>query len=343
ASVRIDIRRIKSIKVGDEVVGNLVRAKVSKNKVGPPLRTCEFEIGFGRGIDQIGSLFDEALSRGLIDRSGNHYRLDGQTLGNGKANAVTALRADPGRCATLDHEIRAAAIGVPITPWVERATPPPAELAVPTGEAPVRPGGDGPVAEEPVREDDEVPAGPPPPDVDPETGEVLDHGGDDGPPTVDWDSWEPPADDAGTTPAKSAKARVGDGPKPIAGLAVPAGPAEPEVALDPPVVALPTDELPEPEPELGGAIVPPDPEPAPEPVTPVDDGAEPAVRSDKAPIRALIIEILRANGGKTYTSTKLAKELGRSSGAVGYALGHLVDSGDVVVAGESPRSFRLAG
>ncbi|MGH9058617.1 MAG: recombinase RecA, partial [Acidimicrobiales bacterium] len=83
ASVRIDIRRIKSIKVGDEVVGNLVRAKVAKNKVGPPLRTCEFEIGFGRGIDQIGSLFDEALSRGLIDRSGNHYRLDGQTLGNG--------------------------------------------------------------------------------------------------------------------------------------------------------------------------------------------------------------------------------------------------------------------
>ncbi|HVL80521.1 MAG TPA: recombinase RecA [Actinomycetota bacterium] len=91
SSVRLDVRRIESLKDGAEVVGNRVRAKVVKNKVAPPFRTCEFDIVFGKGISKEGSLLDVAVEKGVVKKSGAWFTFDGEQLGQGRENAKAFL------------------------------------------------------------------------------------------------------------------------------------------------------------------------------------------------------------------------------------------------------------
>jgi recombination protein RecA len=94
ASVRLDIRRIGPVKVGDEVCGSRTRVKVVKNKLAPPFQTTEFDIRYGTGIDALGDLLDKAAEREVIKKNGAYYAFDGVSLGQGRERAREALIAD---------------------------------------------------------------------------------------------------------------------------------------------------------------------------------------------------------------------------------------------------------
>ena len=106
ASVRLDIRRIGAIKTGDEVVGNLTRVKVVKNKVAPPFRETEFEIMYGSGISREGELVDMGVQHGLVEKSGSWYSYNGERIGQGKENARTFLREHPEIAKDIDVRLR---------------------------------------------------------------------------------------------------------------------------------------------------------------------------------------------------------------------------------------------
>lgn len=106
SSVRIDIRRIESIKVKDEIVGNRVRAKVVKNKVAAPFRTAEFDIMYGTGISKEGSVLDMAVQYEIVSKSGAWYTYDGDRLGQGREAAKDKLRKNPELMNELDHKVR---------------------------------------------------------------------------------------------------------------------------------------------------------------------------------------------------------------------------------------------
>jgi recombination protein RecA len=95
SSVRLDIRRIESIKDGVEVVGNRTRVKVVKNKVAPPFKQCEFDIMYGKGISREGSLLDIGVDLGLVKKSGAWYTYEGEQLGQGRENAKQFLADNP--------------------------------------------------------------------------------------------------------------------------------------------------------------------------------------------------------------------------------------------------------
>ena len=95
ASVRLDIRRIGSIKVGDKVVGNRTRVKVVKNKLAPPFKKAEFDIMYGTGISREGSVLDLAVEEAIVKKSGAWYTYDGEQLGQGRENAKKYLTENP--------------------------------------------------------------------------------------------------------------------------------------------------------------------------------------------------------------------------------------------------------
>ena len=95
ASVRLDIRRIGSIKERDEVVGNQTRVKVVKNKVAPPFKQVEFDIMYGAGISKVGELVDLGVKAGVVEKSGAWFSYDSQRLGQGRENAKTFLKNNP--------------------------------------------------------------------------------------------------------------------------------------------------------------------------------------------------------------------------------------------------------
>ena len=95
SSVRLDIRRIESIKNGMEVVGNRTRVKVAKNKCAPPFKQAEFDIMYGQGISREGSVLDLAVSQSIVKKSGAWYTYDGEQLGQGRENAKAFLQANP--------------------------------------------------------------------------------------------------------------------------------------------------------------------------------------------------------------------------------------------------------
>ena len=107
SSVRIDVRRIGSIKEGDEVRGNRVRAKVVKNKVSPPFRNAEFDIMFGEGISQTGEMIDIGTKANIVEKSGTWYSYDGERLGQGRENSRTFLKDNPEIKEKLKEEILA--------------------------------------------------------------------------------------------------------------------------------------------------------------------------------------------------------------------------------------------
>src|SRR5438132_3619505 len=106
SSVRLDIRRIESIKDGVEVVGNRTRVKVVKNKVASPFRQAEFDITYGKGISREGSLLDIGVDLGIVSKSGAWYTYEGEQLGQGKENAKTFLAENPELMFDIDEKIR---------------------------------------------------------------------------------------------------------------------------------------------------------------------------------------------------------------------------------------------
>ena len=107
ASVRIDIRRVGSIKKGDEVIGNETRAKVVKNKVAPPFKQADFDILYGEGISREGEIIELGVQQKLIDKSGAWYAYKGEKIGQGKDNAREFLREHPEIAADIESRIRA--------------------------------------------------------------------------------------------------------------------------------------------------------------------------------------------------------------------------------------------
>ena len=108
ASVRIDIRRVTSIKDGDEVVGNQVRVKVIKNKVAPPFRKAEFEITFGEGINKIGEIVDLGVEYGIVQKSGSWFSYNGTKLAQGREGTKNLLKDNPELCDELEGLIKQA-------------------------------------------------------------------------------------------------------------------------------------------------------------------------------------------------------------------------------------------
>ena len=108
ASVRLDIRRVTTLKDGDEVYGNQVRVKVVKNKVAPPFKKCEFEILFGEGISKIGEIVDLGVNYGVIQKSGSWFSYEGSKLAQGRDATKKLLKDNPELCEELEAKIKAA-------------------------------------------------------------------------------------------------------------------------------------------------------------------------------------------------------------------------------------------
>ena len=106
SSVRMDVRRIESLKQGGEVIGNRVRIKVVKNKIAPPFREAEFDIMFGKGISKEGDILDLAANVGIISKSGAWYAYEGDKIGQGRENAKTYLRENPEFCKMIEEMVR---------------------------------------------------------------------------------------------------------------------------------------------------------------------------------------------------------------------------------------------
>lgn len=106
ASVRLDIRRIGSIKDGETVTGNQTRVKVVKNKMAPPFRQVEFDIMYGEGISKTGELIDIGVQSNLVEKSGAWFAYDGQRIGQGRENAKKFMRDNPEIAAKLENQIR---------------------------------------------------------------------------------------------------------------------------------------------------------------------------------------------------------------------------------------------
>ena len=107
ASVRLDIRRIETIKVGTESVGNRVRVKVVKNKVAPPFRVAEFDVMYGEGVSKEGGLLDVGVAMGVVDKTGSWFTYEDTRLGQGREASKDFLRANGALAAQIEGKIRA--------------------------------------------------------------------------------------------------------------------------------------------------------------------------------------------------------------------------------------------
>src|SRR5471032_3231951 len=108
ASVRLDIRRIGSVKLRDEIVGNNVRVKVVKNKVAPPFREVEFDIMYGKGISKLGEVIDLGVKAGVVEKSGSWFSYNSQRIGQGRDNVREFLKANPDMAADIEQAVRGA-------------------------------------------------------------------------------------------------------------------------------------------------------------------------------------------------------------------------------------------
>ena len=111
ASVRLDVRRIQSIKVGDEVIGNRTRVRVVKNKVAPPFRTAEFDIMFNEGISKVGDILDLATQLEIVTKRGAFFSFGETRIGQGRENAKEYLRQNPAMAAEIEGVVRSKALG----------------------------------------------------------------------------------------------------------------------------------------------------------------------------------------------------------------------------------------
>jgi recombination protein RecA len=112
SSVRVEVRRISSLKDGDQVIGNRTRVKVVKNKVAAPFREAEIDILYGQGISREGDLLDMGAEQGIVEKSGAWFSFDGERLGQGRENSRTFLKEHPELRERIDAGIRLK-IGLP--------------------------------------------------------------------------------------------------------------------------------------------------------------------------------------------------------------------------------------
>ena len=113
SSVRLDIRRIGSIKKGEEIIGNETRVKVVKNKVAPPFKEAEFDILYGEGISREGEIIDLGVAAKIVEKSGSWYAYNGEKIGQGKDNSREFLRENPELAREIENKVRDA-MGVPL-------------------------------------------------------------------------------------------------------------------------------------------------------------------------------------------------------------------------------------
>lgn len=111
SSVRLDIRRIGSVKEGDEVTGSETRVKVVKNKVAPPFKQTEFQIMYGEGINRMGEIVDYGVKLGYVDKAGAWYSYQGEKIGQGKANAIQFLKDNKDIAVLLEKKIKEEMLG----------------------------------------------------------------------------------------------------------------------------------------------------------------------------------------------------------------------------------------
>ena len=119
SSIRIDIRKTTQIKEGQDVIGNLTKVKIVKNKVAPPFKQAEFDIVYGEGISRTGDLLDLGVAQGLVDKSGAWYSYQDERIGQGRENAKKFLKEHPEMMDEIEAKLRLA-LGMP----VDNATPP---------------------------------------------------------------------------------------------------------------------------------------------------------------------------------------------------------------------------
>ena len=108
SSIRLDVRRIETLKAGGEVIGNRTRIKVVKNKVAPPFKEAQFDIMFGRGISREGDILDLAVEKNVIEKSGAWFAYEGEKIGQGRENAKGYLAAHPEVMEEVDRKVREA-------------------------------------------------------------------------------------------------------------------------------------------------------------------------------------------------------------------------------------------
>jgi recombination protein RecA len=113
SSVRLDIRRVGSIKKGEEYIGNETRVKVVKNKVAPPFKEAEFDIMFGEGVSREGEIIDLGVAAKIVEKSGSWYSYNGEKIGQGKDNSREFLRENPELAREIENKVREA-MGVPL-------------------------------------------------------------------------------------------------------------------------------------------------------------------------------------------------------------------------------------
>ena len=118
ASVRLDIRRIGSIKKGEEVIGNETKVKVVKNKVSPPFKTAEFDILYGQGISREGEVIDMGVEAKILEKSGSWYAYNGEKIGQGKDNARDFLKENPDLAIEIENKVRLE-MGIPLLPGAQ--------------------------------------------------------------------------------------------------------------------------------------------------------------------------------------------------------------------------------
>src|SRR5207253_879884 len=129
SSIRLDVRKIESLKDGAEVVGSRTRVKVVKNKVAPPFRQCEFDIIYGKGISREGSLLDVGVDIEIVKKSGAWFTYEGEQLGQGKENARQFLAEHVDMAQEIERRVRQA-VGLTAFETVDADTPIEVDLAV---------------------------------------------------------------------------------------------------------------------------------------------------------------------------------------------------------------------
>jgi len=119
--VRLDLRRIETLKEGTQAIGNRVRAKVVKNKMAPPFRQAEFDIMYGEGISREGNILDMGVAHGIVDKSGAYFSYGDERLGQGRNNVKAFLKENPELADSILAEVLAA-VGIAVPQSIEEMT-----------------------------------------------------------------------------------------------------------------------------------------------------------------------------------------------------------------------------
>ena len=106
STIRLDVRRVEGIKQGDQIIGNLTRIKVVKNKVAAPFKTIEVDLIYGQGVSRYGEILDLAVERDIVNKSGAWFSYEGEKIGQGRENVKKYLAENPNLCQELEEKIR---------------------------------------------------------------------------------------------------------------------------------------------------------------------------------------------------------------------------------------------